>query len=88
MKIKEDLVLRNIAGDWIVVPMGERLIEFNGMMKLNESGAFIWKLMENDISKEEIIAAMLNEYDMDKEMAKQALDEFITVLSDADILET
>jgi nucleoid DNA-binding protein len=44
--------------------------------------------MENDISKEEIIAAMLNEYDMDKEMAKQALDEFITVLSDADILET
>lgn len=87
MKIKEDFMLRNIAGDWIVVPMGERLAEFNGMIKLNESGAFIWKLLETGAARDEIIATMLKEYDVDAETASAEADMFLEKLTEAHILE-
>ena len=87
MKIKEDLMIRNIMGEWIIVPMGERLTEFNGMMKVNESGAFIFKLLENYTTKKIIIDAMLKEYDIDEHTAATELNEFIKVLADAGILE-
>ncbi|MDD4296604.1 MAG: PqqD family protein [Ruminiclostridium sp.] len=87
MKIKEDLMIRNIMGEWIIVPMGERLIEFNGMIKVNESGAFIFKLLENDTTKEAIIDAMLKEYDINEQTATTELNEFIKVLADTGLLE-
>lgn len=87
MIIKDDLMLRNILGDWIVVPMGERLLEFNGMLKINESGAFIWKLLENENNEQEIIAAMLEEYDIDEATATIELNTFMNTLLEANILE-
>jgi hypothetical protein len=87
MKIKEDFMLRNICEDWIVIPMGERLLEFNGMMKLNQSGSFIWKLLEMEKSREDIISAMLEEYDIQEETATHEFDIFLQSLTDANILE-
>lgn len=87
MKIKEDFMLRNISEDWIVIPMGERLSEFNGMMKLNESGSFIWRLLDQEKSREEIIAALLEEYDIDEEKAAKEYDTFFQTLIDANIME-
>ncbi len=87
MKIKEDLMLRNIVGEWIVVPMGERLLEFNGMIKVNESGAFIWRLLEQEKSREEIITAMLDAYDIDERKAAVELDSFIKTLINSHVLE-
>jgi hypothetical protein len=87
MKIKEDLMLRNINEDWIIIPMGERLAEFNGIVKTNQSGSFIWKLLEEAKSREEIIAAMLQEYDIDEETAAFEFDTFLNTLLKANMLE-
>lgn len=87
MRIKEDLMLRNINEEWIIIPMGERLLEFNGLMKLNQSGSFIWRLLEDDKSREEIIAAMLEEYEIDEVTAAREFDSFYNALIDANILE-
>lgn len=87
MKIKEDLMIRNINEDWIVIPMGERLKEFNGMIKTNQSGSFIWRLLEVQKSREEIIADMLEEYDINEETAIHEYDTFIQLLKEANILE-
>lgn len=87
MKIKEDLMLRNIAGTWVVVPMGERLLELNGMIKINESGALVWRLLEKGSSQEEIIAAFLEEYEVDEVTAAQEVETFIKTLEDANVLE-
>ena len=87
IRIKEDFMLRNINEDWIVIPMGERLLEFNGMMKLNQSGGFIWKLLEQNKSRADIIAAMLKEYDLDEETATRGFDTFLQALVESNILE-
>ena len=42
MKVKEDLMLREVMNEWMIIPMGERLLEFNGISKLNESGVLLW----------------------------------------------
>lgn len=88
MKLKEDFMLRNICGEWTIVPMGERLTEFTGMMKVNDTGAFIWKMLEKETTKEEIVTALLEEYDVDRETAECTLEDFVSVLEENKVLET
>ena len=78
MKIKNGYLLREIADSWIVVPIGERVIDFKGMMTLNESGAFLWGCLTEDISYEQLLDCLLEEYDVDEKTARADLDEFIS----------
>lgn len=87
MKIKEDLMLREVMGEWLVIPMGERLLEFNGLSKLNESGALLWKALERNISKEELVNALLEEYEVDRQQAAQEVETFLDALRENKMLE-
>jgi hypothetical protein len=80
MKIKENLMLRQIAGSWIIVPVGEMVVEFNGLMNLSESGAFLWKLLESGTEVDDLVKGLLSEYDIDEETAKADVTEFINEL--------
>lgn len=80
MKIKEDVMLREIAGTWLVIPTGARVVDFNGMMTLSDTGAFLWKQLEKKTDKNHLLAALLNEYDIDKETAMEDIDEFLKKL--------
>lgn len=87
MKVKSDFVLRVIAGNAVVVPVGDATVDFNGIINLNETGAFLWKSLQKDISREELIENMLTEYSVDKETAEKDIDIFITKLKKAKLLE-
>ncbi|MBQ3782461.1 MAG: PqqD family protein [Lachnospiraceae bacterium] len=87
MKIKEDMMLRNINGEWMVIPMGERLMEFTGMLRLNESGAFMWNYLQEGTTKENLVEALLSEYEVDEQTATKAVDEFVEMLKTENILE-
>jgi hypothetical protein len=80
MKIKENLMLRQIAGSWIIVPVGEMVVEFNGLMNLSESGAFLWKLLESGTEVDDLVKGLLSEYNIDEETAKADVTEFINEL--------
>jgi hypothetical protein len=82
MKLKDGFMLREIAGTWIVVPIGQRVVEFNGLMTLSESGAFLWKKLEKGADKEELIDAVLAEYDIDRNTADGDVAEFIALISE------
>lgn len=86
MKIKEGYLLREVAGSNIVVPVGEGAMDFSGVITLNEVGAFIWNLLEKDITKEQIIEKMLFEYDVDKTTAENDVEEYISALRGADLI--
>ena len=57
------------------------------MMNLNETGAFLWEKLENDTTKEELLKAMLDEYEVPEDIAKKDIDNFITKLKDGNLLE-
>lgn len=86
MKIKEGYLLREVAGSFIVVPIGGDM-DFSGVITLNSVGAFLWENMEKDTTKEELLSAVLKEYDVDEATAKRDIDEFTDKLKGADLVE-
>lgn len=87
MKIKEEFVLREIAGDYIVIPTGKAVLEFNGLISVNEVGASIWKLLQKETDFEEIVRAVLGEYETDRETAEKDIRGFLDDLDKNGILE-
>ena len=89
MKIKDGYVLREVAGSNIVVPIGNAQVSFSGIMTLNDVGTFIWRMLESEsgASREEIIDAVLAEYDAEAEAVGRDVDRFITKLRVQSLIE-
>jgi hypothetical protein len=86
MKIKSNLLLREIAGSWIIVPVGEMVVEFNGLMNLSESGAFLWKKLSDGAEMEDLVNGLLSEYNVDEATAKADVQEFVSTLQTKGLL--
>lgn len=86
MKINKEFILREIAGEYILVPIGDAPLSFNGLITVNDVGAFIWNNIEKSSSEEELLNLILDEYDVDKGSAKEDLDEFLGKLREAEII--
>lgn len=87
MKIKKGFVVRKVGEEDIVVPVGAASKAFHGMIKLNESGAFLWKFFVADHTEEEAVAALLKEYAVDEERAKADVHAFVKLLADNSFVE-
>jgi len=87
MKIKNGFILREVAGNFIVVPVGHKTIDFNGIVTLNKTGAFIWSILENDVTFDEIMNELQQKFSLDYDLLKLDLNEFIEKLSLNDLLE-
>lgn len=87
MKIKDGFMLREIAGSWVVVPLGQRVVEYNGLMILSESGALLWKLLENGAEMDELVQAILSEYEIDEATARADIEEMIGNIKDRGLIE-
>lgn len=78
MKIKSGFMLRTIAGSDIVVTVGKRTLDFNGIINLNETGSFLWKRLEKGTTEDELVTAILENYtDVDEVTARNAVRGFI-----------
>ena len=83
MKIKKDLVIRQVAGTWVVLPTAAKVLDFDGMLTLNETGLMLWKLLENESSLEDLASALVQEYEVDREQALADVGEFVETLKKA-----
>lgn len=87
MKLKYQFVINSVAGETIAVSVGDNDGRFNGYIKLNETGAFIFKMLKNDTTREAIIDALSNEYpDASKSDVEESVDTLIEQLSKAELL--
>ena len=79
MKIKEGFIIKKLGIGYIVVTVGDASKDFNGVIRLNETGAFLWQSIQDGAdSREKLIQAMLDRYeDLDQETAEKDLDEFL-----------
>lgn len=87
MKIKKDFVLRKVADSYVVVPVNKLTLDFNGIITLNETGAFLFERMQKGTSREDLIDALLAEYEVSPDKAAADIDIFIQKVKDADVLE-
>lgn len=86
MIIKRDLVKRDIAGDTILVPVGKDVYSSNGLFILNELGSFIWDILPDAADEQDVLNAILEEYDVSMETASADLKEFLEKLKELNIL--
>ena len=88
MKIKGGFILRDVGGKTFVVAVGDRSREFKGMITLNETGKFIWKMLENGASCEDVVNSILSEYEgADRAVVEADVKAFIEKLEGDNILE-
>lgn len=87
MKIKEGFVTREIANTIVAVPTGELVNEFQGMIKLTPSSKFVWDLLQEDTSIEEIADELAEKYNLDINKAKADLEKFINNLKAYNLIE-
>ena len=87
MKIKPGFVLRNVVDEYMVMPTGDNIASFPGAMVLNETSAFIFRQLQNPTSQEDILSAILNEFDVDAPTASKDLENTLNKFRDLGILE-
>lgn len=87
MKIKKGFTIRNIAGSNIVVPVGNAEKIFNGMITLNDSGAFFWNALLKDTTVDEVVKKVTSEYEVDEEKAKADAENFVAMLKENNLIE-
>lgn len=81
MKINENFVLRQVAENWVVLPLAEKTLNFNGMLTLNDTGALIWQALEQGRGLDEIVGLLTAEYAISEKEARSDAVEFIEKLS-------
>lgn len=87
MKIKEGFILRTVAGQNVVVPVGSNAMNFNAAITLNDSAAFLWKQLESEKTEQELLTSLTDEYEIDSATAKGDITVFLNVLKEHEILE-
>ena len=71
MRINKDFVLREIAGDYVIIPIGSTVLEFNGLITVNEVGAVLWKMLqEADVTMEQLVQGIMAEYDVEESVVR------------------
>ncbi len=87
MKIKEGFIKSNLGDECVVVPVGAQTVDFRGLITLNETGEFIWEILQNESEISDVVSALTKEYDIDEATAKADAEEFVKILSEKGFLE-
>lgn len=87
MKVKNDFILKKIAGSYVVIPVRSRSADFSGVIKLTETASVLWQMLEQGAEREELIGRLLDEYNVDEATAAADVDRFLEKLSEADLIE-
>ena len=86
MRIEKEFVLREIAGDYVIIPTGKTVLEFNGLITVNEVGVSLWKMLQQDVTVEDLVKGILDEYDVEESVAREDIQEFLDILVKGGIL--
>lgn len=81
MKLKDGFLLRTVAGQTVVLPTGDEL-DLNMMITLNDTGKFLWELLQEETDEAALAAALLKEYDVDEATAVEAVSGFVAKLNE------
>lgn len=87
MKIKNEYIMRKIAGETVIVPVGDAAARFSGMITLNETGEFIWTFLQEENSEDGLLNAMLEEFEVDRDRASADIASFLEILRKNNMLE-
>jgi hypothetical protein len=87
IKTKKGFMLRSVADRHVVVAIGQASVDFNGLITLNETGAYIWEKLAKGITYDELLKAMLADYEVDEKTARAGIDSFLETARGANLID-
>ena len=89
MKLKEGLVLREVAGQYVIVPTGAAVREVTDIVYISASAAYLWNYMaDHEFAKEDLVEQILDYYTgVTREQAEADVEKFLKTLGDHNILD-
>lgn len=87
MKANQSFILREIAGEHILIPVGSAALQVHGMITVSESGLLLYQKLQNECSEEELVDALLGEYDVDRDVAEADVKAFLDQMRQVGILQ-
>ncbi len=86
MKLKDGFLIREVAGQIVVLPIGGDL-DLNMMISLNETGKFLWEHLQEETDVDKLVQALLSEYDVDEATARRSVEAFVEKLKQNELLD-
>ena len=86
MRLIRDHVLRTVGGNMVLVPLSERETDFKGMITLNHSGEFLCRKLKNEITQEELVKALAEEYHKMPQDVQKDVEKFLDELEECHML--
>ncbi len=86
MKIEKNVILREIAGEYILIPTGSMALKFQGVFAVSELGVAVWNLLQQEKDENEIVELLLQEYEVDRDTLTADIKEFLQSLRDKELL--
>ncbi len=86
-KLKEGFIYRKIAGEHVVIPIGNNIADFNGVISLNETAAFLWQQLKQELDRPALVTALLDEYEVEQVQAQKDVDDFIALLREHKVIQ-
>ena len=87
MKACEGFILRNLVGEYVLMPVDENIGKFRGTVLMNEVSAFVWEKMQISVTRDELLAGILENYEIDEKTAGSDLDRLLSELERLGIIE-
>lgn len=87
MKIRKDFIARKVAGEWIVVAVGQKSVDFHSLLRLNGSALLLWQTLEKGADEAALVKALTDEYDVSTEQAQRDAKSFVDRLRELGCLE-
>ena len=81
------MIVRTIMDDTVLIPVGSAGEKFNGLITLNETALYLWEQLPRVRDEQELIKALLSEYDVDEKTARQDIGEFLQTLREIGVIE-
>lgn len=86
MDIKKNVILRTVAGEHMLVPIGDTVFQYNGIFMMTDSGKLLWENIRNGAEKDELVKVLTVEYEIDEATALQDVEEFLEKLRSYEII--
>lgn len=87
MKRKAEFVMEKVGGEYLLVPLGAQVIDLNGIITLNATGSYVWELLAEERSADELAAAVVERFDVTRERARTDVESFLEHIGQMGILE-
>lgn len=87
MKVKKDYILREVAGEYLLIPVGEAALKTKGLISLSESGYLLYEQLQQDCEKKDLVQRMLQEYEVTEDQASADIEAFLEQMRSIDMLE-